>query len=320
MPTRSSGAPRPTGSRANAGMPSPLFLQVGFPGPHPPYDPPAAWSRPYLERALPLCRIAAADLAAQPPPWRGAAPEARRRPPRRDAAHRRRAARRAAPPARALPRPTSRSSTAKWVGCSRTRGGRPPRPRRSSCSRPTTATASATHGHSQKWTMYEEVVRVPMIVWSPRALRGPRARSRDSSRRSTSRPHCSSWPAASVPEWWETRSVLPALRGEAFEGRAAVYCEQGRDVVFQFSDFVSMLRTDRWKFVHFLGESFGQLFDLRDDPVRRARPLVRSRLAVDPRSAARPVDAMATRQRLSRARLGGRLSLRPVVPWRQSSC
>ena len=27
-----------------------------------------------------------------------------------------------------------------------------------------------------------------------------------------------------------------------------------------------MMRTERYKFVHFLGEPFGQLFDLRDDP------------------------------------------------------
>ena len=23
------------------------------------------------------------------------------------------------------------------------------------------------HGHSQKWTMYDQITRVPMIVWSP---------------------------------------------------------------------------------------------------------------------------------------------------------
>ena len=36
--------------------------------------------------------------------------------------------------------------------------------------------------------------------------------------------------------------------------------------MWQFSDFVSMMRTPRYKFVHFLGETFGQLFDLADDP------------------------------------------------------
>ncbi|MGO7815424.1 hypothetical protein ACC674_38385, partial [Rhizobium ruizarguesonis] len=28
----------------------PLFLQVGFPGPHPPFDPPARYTEPYLKR------------------------------------------------------------------------------------------------------------------------------------------------------------------------------------------------------------------------------------------------------------------------------
>jgi arylsulfatase A-like enzyme len=112
--------------------------------------------------------------------------------------------------------------------------------------------------------MYEEVVRVPLIVWSPllagRGAVDALVQSIDVA------PALLALAGCEVPGWWEARSLLPAVRGEPFAGRAAVFCEQGRDVVFQFADFVSMMRTERYKFVHFLGETFGQLFDLADDP------------------------------------------------------
>jgi len=35
----------------------PLFLEIGFPGPHPPYDPPRRYAEPYLNRELPLLEV-----------------------------------------------------------------------------------------------------------------------------------------------------------------------------------------------------------------------------------------------------------------------
>ena len=121
------------------------------------------------------------------------------------------------------------------------------------------------HGHSQKWTMYEEVVRVPLVVWSPKRLRG-RGEIDALVQLPDVAPALFALAGVDAPAWFEMPSLLPALVGEPFEGRDAVYCEQGRDVVFQFADFVTMLRTPRRKLVHFLNEPFGQLFDLDDDP------------------------------------------------------
>jgi arylsulfatase A-like enzyme len=121
------------------------------------------------------------------------------------------------------------------------------------------------HGHSQKWTMYEEVVRVPLIVWSGGRLAG-RGEVSGLVQSIDLAPALLALAGIEPPSWWEARSLLPSLVGEPFPGRDAVYCEQGRDAVFQFADFVSMLRTGRWKFVTFLGEPHGQLFDLADDP------------------------------------------------------
>jgi hypothetical protein len=50
--------------------PQPLFLQVGFPGPHPPYDPPAAWLERYRDRDLPVRPVRREDLDEQPLPFR----------------------------------------------------------------------------------------------------------------------------------------------------------------------------------------------------------------------------------------------------------
>ena len=43
----------------------PLFLQIGFPGPHPPYDPVPRYAEPYLKKDLPLLEVTA-GRAGQP--------------------------------------------------------------------------------------------------------------------------------------------------------------------------------------------------------------------------------------------------------------
>ena len=48
----------------------PLFLQIGFPGPHPPYDPPRRYAEPYLEKDLPLLEVTPDELVGQPPAFK----------------------------------------------------------------------------------------------------------------------------------------------------------------------------------------------------------------------------------------------------------
>src|SRR5690606_4001836 len=48
----------------------PLFLQVGFPGPHPPYDPTPEAAAPYVDRNLPLPEVTDEEIASQPPAFR----------------------------------------------------------------------------------------------------------------------------------------------------------------------------------------------------------------------------------------------------------
>ena len=71
---------------------------------------------------------------------------------------------------------------------------------------------------------------------------------------------------ADQPEGNEAVSVLPALRGEEWDGRDYVYAEQMTDGNYTDGPFMTMIRDHDWKLVHFLDEPYGQLFDLRVDP------------------------------------------------------
>jgi arylsulfatase A-like enzyme len=65
---------------------------------------------------------------------------------------------------------------------------------------------------------------------------------------------------------FEFETLSAALTGDAFTGREFVYNEQSRDNILTDTEFMTMVRSRDWKLVHFLGESNGQLFDLREDP------------------------------------------------------
>ena len=45
---------------------APLFLQIGFPGPHPPYDPSQKFYEMYETAAIPVPDVTEAELDAQP--------------------------------------------------------------------------------------------------------------------------------------------------------------------------------------------------------------------------------------------------------------
>jgi arylsulfatase A-like enzyme len=64
----------------------------------------------------------------------------------------------------------------------------------------------------------------------------------------------------------EATSLNPALQDAGFEGRAHVFCEQAGDHNLTGCEFITMVRSRDMKLVHYKGESYGQLFDLRADP------------------------------------------------------
>jgi arylsulfatase A-like enzyme len=245
----------------------PLFLQIGFPGPHPPYDPIPRYASPYLERELPLPSFSEAEIASQPPPFRAMRKHnaevdhdsiAYTLSPTREQLHRQRAYYFANVTmidekiGQILEALEARGYLDDAVVIFTSDHG----------------DALSDHGHSQKWTMYDIITRMPLVVWSPRRFAGGRQLSPLCQQMDVG-PAILELAGVPVPQSMEARSLLPALRGEPWTGRPYVYAEHGRDGILRETEFVSMVRSAEWKLVHFLDEPFGQLFDLQHDPEER---------------------------------------------------
>jgi arylsulfatase A-like enzyme len=69
-----------------------------------------------------------------------------------------------------------------------------------------------------------------------------------------------------VPKTFEAQSILPAIQGKDWTPRDYVYAEQIKDGILTETEFMSMIRNEEWKLVHFLHMKCGQLFNLKDDP------------------------------------------------------
>ena len=121
------------------------------------------------------------------------------------------------------------------------------------------------HGHIQKWTMYDEVTRVPAMVWSPGRF-GPDT-VEDLISLFDLGPTVLELADAPVDDSMEAESLVPALEGdEGWTGREVVFAEHARTGILRETEFMTMVRTDDWKLVHFVDHDEGQLFDLNADP------------------------------------------------------
>ncbi len=242
----------------------PLFLQIGFPGPHPPYDPPTGYSDPYLEKSLPLLEVTPEELAGQPEAYRGMIQHncevdhdsvVHQWHPTREQRHRQRAY--------YCGNVTLIDEQIGRVMDSLEASGY--------LDRSVVVFTSdhgdclTDHGHSQKWTMYDIVTKVPLVVWAPKRFGGGRTLDGLCSLLDLG-PTILELAGVEPPSKMEAESLLGALRGEHWEGRSHVYCESARDVNFTTNDCQTMIRSRDWKLVHFLDAEDGQLFDLASDP------------------------------------------------------
>ncbi len=242
----------------------PLFMEIGFPGPHPPYDPVPRYAEPYMARHLPLPEVTEEDLAGQPSVF-----TAMRRHnaevdhdsivhllnPTREQLKRQRAYYLAnvtmidEQVGRILETLDARGYLDNAVVIFTSDHG----------------DCLGDHGHSQKWTMYDIITRVPAIVWAPGRLSGGRTIDGLCQMMDLG-PTILDLAEVPVPETMEATSLLPALEGDAWSGRDYVFAEHGRDGILRETEFMTMVRSRDWKLVHFLNAAEGQLFDLANDP------------------------------------------------------
>lgn len=242
----------------------PFFLQLGFPGPHPPYDAVPRHLDAYADRELPEPVNSRADREAQPEALAALRAEHVRNDhdsvvhdedPSPERSRRRRAHYYA-----------NISMIDEQIG-----GIMAALEARGVLENTVIVFTSdhgdtlGDHGHSQKWTMYEGSVRVPAIVWGPgRIDAGLRVDGLVSL--FDLGPTILELAGAPVPEWMEARSLLPALTGGTWEGRRFVFAEHARDMILTETAMMTMVRDADWKLVEFIDSDQGQLFDLRSDP------------------------------------------------------
>jgi arylsulfatase len=242
----------------------PLFLQIGFPGPHPPYDPIPRYAAPYMGKGLPLPSFGKAEVTSQPPPFQAMRQHnsevdhdsiAYTLHPTREQLHRQRAYYLANVTmidekiGQILDALEARGYLDDAVVVFTSDHG----------------DALSDHGHSQKWTMYDVITRMPLIVWSPARFTGGRMLDGLCQQMDIG-PAILELAGVPVPGLLEAESLLPALQGEPWGGRPHVFAEHARDGILRETAFMTMVRSQSWKLVHFLGEPFGQLFDLANDP------------------------------------------------------
>jgi len=243
----------------------PLFLQVGFPGPHPPYDPIPGYTKSYLEKDLPLMEVTNEELAGQPEAFL----QMRKHNsevdhdsivyllnPTKEQRHRQRAYYLANVTmidekiGQILEALENKGYLENAVLIFTSDHG----------------DCLGDHGHSQKWTMYDTVVRVPTVVWSPQKFTKNRI-VEGLYQLMDIGPTILEIAGVSIPRTFEAISMLPILtESPGEEPREFVFAEQGQDDILQGVELMTMVRNEKWKLVHFLGSKSGQLFDLEKDP------------------------------------------------------
>ncbi len=242
----------------------PFFLQVGFPGPHPPYDPLPGHLDRYKDKDIPLQPVHKHDMENQPESYKGMRlhnagfdhdsvvhllepTESQRRDQREHY----------------LANVTMiDDKVGEIIGALESAGKLDNTLIFFSSDH---GDCLSDHGHSQKWTMYDTVTKVPLIVWAPGKVEAG-AKCEAQVQLMDVGPTILEYAGVAIPETFQARSFGPALAGQPFEGRDYVFAEQVRDKNYTEGQYQTMVRTKEWKLVHFLDEPCGQLFDLRSDP------------------------------------------------------
>ena len=244
----------------------PLFLQVGFPGPHPPYDPLPEYAQPYLERELPLQEVRQDDLDGQPSPLKqlrehnfATDHDAVVHLPQPTQAQRHRQ--------RAYYLANVTMIDEKIGQLMQTLDAQGYLENSIVIFTSDHGDCLTDHGHSQKWTMYDTIMRVPLIVWAPgRVDAGLRVlgmcQLMDVGRTVLE------LAGVAPPTDMQAESLVPALCVETladWSPRDLVFAEHPADGIYQ-GPYMTMVRSRHWKLVHFLDSDEGQLFDLQNDP------------------------------------------------------
>ena len=241
----------------------PLFLQIGFPGPHPPYDPTPDLAEKYMRRQFPLQEVTQTEIDSQPTVLR------QMREHNAEVDHDSVVHLLDPTPAQ---RHRQRAHYMANIEMIDTKIGEILQALEEQGYLDDAVVVFTSdhgdcltdHGHSQKWTCYDTITRMPLIVWRPGQADGRRVDGL--CQQMDIGPAILEWAGVEVPDTLEARSLRPAVEGDDWSPRQHVYAEHGRDGTLQGTAFMTMVRSADWKLVHLVDSQEGQLFDLRQDP------------------------------------------------------
>ena len=120
------------------------------------------------------------------------------------------------------------------------------------------------HGIRGYQNMYEHALAVPLILRGPGIPRDSRFAAQVYLR--DLYPTVCDMMGAPIPATVEGRSLVPVLRGQVTEVHPEVYAYWHREGLKGDAPIERMVRTDRWKLIHYTHLDRHQLFDLQNDP------------------------------------------------------
>jgi arylsulfatase A-like enzyme len=137
------------------------------------------------------------------------------------------------------------------------------------------------HGLSGKWLMYENSIRVPLIIFDPRADEEKACGRRDQIALNIDlAPTILSLAGITPPKAMQGRDLMPLVHGKDQAWRKSFFYEHTYDTDPPRSPIAQSegIRTDRWKYIRYPKTTpiFEQLFDLQNDPLEQVN------LASDP--------------------------------------
>ena len=126
-------------------------------------------------------------------------------------------------------------------------------------------------GLADKWLMYEESIRVPLIILDPRLPRLKRARSEEALTLNLDfAPTLLEMAGVSVPEGMQGRSLMPLLQGRSpADWRKEFFYEHhyGPKIIPPSEG----IRTERWAYLRWLAPNAEseELYDIQRDPLEQ---------------------------------------------------
>ncbi len=244
---------------------APLFLQIGFPGPHPPYDPSPAFLEMYADTDIPLPEVTSNQLQRQPQAqkdlrqnmidynfdsvqWQHM-PDAEGilKIRRHYAANVSMIDQKVGEILSTLEQQAELDNTLIVFTSDH-------------------ADALGDHGHIQKWTMYDTVLRVPLIFWSPGMIKRQQIIDTPIELMALA-PTLLDVANIEVPTDFDATSLWPCLRhDDELNEDGVVYAELARDHIQTGAQFIVMRRDQDWKIVWYAGADDGELYNIKADP------------------------------------------------------